>query len=163
MSGPWRRLSAETGLAALLRKPVGHPSYYAALLGYEARSVVDLLGTAEEGMSYDALARLARLLDVPEAMLAGWLGIAMRTFIRRRHGQKFDYDDAERLIRMTHVLVPLLRLLDGDARAAGKWLQNPNLALGGVSPCTLLHSGLRSEVVEKLANQLRENSSEGKK
>jgi len=81
-----------------------------------------------------AVLRAAQLLQIPQAELAGILGVSAATVSRVAHGQR-TLEVGSKAWQLAALLVRLFRSLDAivgsDDVAARAWLRGENLALGG--------------------------------
>ena len=93
-------------------------------------------------------------LSVPQIVSA--LGIARRTWARRRRDGRLSRDESDRLLRLTRVFGSALRLFEGDVAAARRWLFKSRCALGGAIPLDLVSSDSGSDAVECLIRQIEQ-------
>jgi putative toxin-antitoxin system antitoxin component (TIGR02293 family) len=127
-----------------------------AILGGEAtlgprtiRSDRDLDTLIHEGIPVAALDHtIAALVATQRAILDG-LGIARSTVRRRKGGQaqRLDLVESERTVRLGRIAALGNEAL-GSTAAVGRWLQQPNRALGGVEPISLLQTDVGAREVE---------------
>jgi putative toxin-antitoxin system antitoxin component (TIGR02293 family) len=108
----------------------------------------------EEGLSWHALERLRRTLDVPLAELSRVLRIAPRTLARRKREGRLQPDESDRLLRLSRVTGLALRLFEGDLEAARIWLKTPHRALGDQVPLRFAATGVGAREVENLLGRL---------
>lgn len=136
----------------------GHPGphWYAALLGLEQFEFEQLQARVAKGFSYRTLERLQKNLDLPLSELAELVLISPRTLARRKQEGKLLPEESDRLLRISRVFAKALELFEGDAPAAGAWLEQKQPALGGAVPLTLARTELGSREVELLIERLEQ-------
>jgi len=137
----------------------------AATKTVKLRNVIDLLGGTkvlgelEEpadiqdairgGLPIGSLERLTDALDLTDADITTVLGMAPRTLARRkreRHLSPVESDRVYRVARVTQLAVDVL----GDLDKARQWLNDPNQALGGAIPLTMLDTEIGARQVEEV-------------
>jgi putative toxin-antitoxin system antitoxin component (TIGR02293 family) len=77
------------------------------------------------------------------------LGLARRTLARRKTLRTLDANESERVVRLADALAHAIDVL-GSREKARRWLGEPNRALGGASPMSLLDTGLGAQAVDEL-------------
>lgn len=102
---------------------------------------------ARAGLPYAALEAVAKRYAIPLAALVGVIDVPARTLARRKKERRLSASESDRLARVARVAAAAEDVLDDHVKA-GRWLQKPNRALGGVTPFDLLGSDLGAEQVE---------------
>lgn len=74
------------------------------------------------------------------------VGLPARTLARRKKERRLRADESDRLLRLARVAAVAEDVL-GAQDKAGRWLQKPNRALGGIAPLDLLDTDLGAEEV----------------
>lgn len=138
----------------LTEEKPGWEHVYASLLGLRTYDPVDLHGRLEEGLSYEALERLRRALDVPLSRMSELIRIPPRTLARRREGRRLQPDESDRLLRLSRLVGLALRLFEGDLSATRSWLKSAQTALGGDAPLELATTEVGAREVERLMGRL---------
>jgi putative toxin-antitoxin system antitoxin component (TIGR02293 family) len=118
-----------------------------------APSDVDLARAVAAGIATDAADALiaSRVLE-PEEVYS--LVIPRRTLAhRRQHGQRLSPDESDRLARIA-VILALAEGTLGDTAKARHWLHEPNRALAGDAPVTLLASEHGARAVEAVLGRV---------
>lgn len=77
------------------------------------------------------------ILEIQSTDLLARLGIPKRTAERRLTQERFSADESDRLYRAMDVTRYAVEVF-GDADTAAAWIKEPNPALGGVTPLSLL-------------------------
>lgn len=141
-----------------LYKPVLHkqlePHAYLFLLGMRTRDTAELLRKVEEGLSYSALERLQKAIDLSLKQMAEQLRIPPRTLSRRREQGKLEPDESDRLLRLSRIFAKTLGLFEGDTDAAKRWLRTPQRALADSPPIEFARTEVGAREVENLIGQL---------
>jgi putative toxin-antitoxin system antitoxin component (TIGR02293 family) len=128
--------------------------FYVTLLGLSTWDAAGLHERVQAGLSYAALERLRRVLDVPLSRFAELIWIAPRTVARRREAGRLRPEESDRLLRMARVTGLALQLFEGDLAEARRWLLSPQPALGGESPADLARTEVGAREVEHLIGRL---------
>jgi len=87
-----------------------------------------------DGLPAQALALLAKRLDLRQAEISEKIGIPQRTLTRRlaRHS-RLTATESDRTVRLAQVFATAAETLGSEAKAA-QWLKTPNRALRGGRP-----------------------------
>jgi putative toxin-antitoxin system antitoxin component (TIGR02293 family) len=101
------------------------------------------------GLPYAALNAVATRYGIPVAALARVIDLPARTLARRKKEGRFSATESDRLARVARAAASAEDVLENRDNA-GRWLQKPNRALGGVAPLDLLGSDLGAEQVETI-------------
>jgi len=128
--------------------------FYVTLLGLSTWDAPGLHDRVQKGLSYAALERLRRVLDVPVSQFAELIWIAPRTVARRKETGRLRPDESDRLLRMARVTGLALQLFEGDLAEARRWLLSPQPALGGEAPARLAKTEVGAREVEHLVGRL---------
>ncbi len=156
MSGPTGssgRTAPESGDAGPLHQP-DDEHFYARLMGLGTRDPMRLHEQVEEGLSYGALERLRKVLDVPTSRFAQLLRIPPRTLARRRESRKLQPDESDRLVRLSRIVGLALRLFEGRVDEARAWLLRPHGALGDRGPLEAATTEIGAREVEHVIGRL---------
>jgi putative toxin-antitoxin system antitoxin component (TIGR02293 family) len=130
--------------------------FYVTLLGLSTWDSAGLHERVQKGLSYAALERLRRVLDIPVARFAELIWIAPRTIARRKESGRLKPDESDRLLRMARVTGLALQLFEGDLAEARRWLLAPQPALGGIEPIQLARTEVGAREVEHLVGRLEQ-------
>jgi len=135
-------------------KEPGMEHSYVSLLGLRTFDAVALHARLEEGLSFEALDRLRRVLDLPAARVAELIRIPARTLIRRKEARRLQPDESDRLLRLSRLVGLALRLFEGDLLATRSWLTTPHDALGHAIPLDFAATEVGAREVEYLVGRL---------
>lgn len=127
---------------------------YALLLGLKVKDAAGLHARVEEGLSYAALERILRILDLPASRVSELLRIPARTLARRRAAKRLRADESDRLVRLARVVGLTLQLFEGSLDEARGWLSAPQRALGDRTPLEFASSEVGTREVENLIGRL---------
>jgi putative toxin-antitoxin system antitoxin component (TIGR02293 family) len=113
------------------------------------RNERDLDTLIHEGLPVAALDHAIRALGATRRAILDGVGIARSTVRRRKgvEGKRLDLVESERTVRLGRIAALGNEAL-GSTEAAGRWLQQPNRALGGVEPISLLQTDVGAREVE---------------
>jgi putative toxin-antitoxin system antitoxin component (TIGR02293 family) len=106
-----------------------------------------------KGLPYASVKALLKQLDVPQAELAGVLGIPTRTMARRQTTHHLRPDESDRLYRVARA-VAFAKAVLGDLSKSRRWLMTPNRALGNETPMSLLDTDIGSRRVEEVLERI---------
>ncbi len=143
-------------LRRFIREGRPGPYWYAVLLGLDLFEFDALRGRVEKGFPYRTLERFQKNIDLPMQKLAELVLISPRTLARRRQEGRLLPEESDRLLRIARVFAKALELFDGDAAAAGAWLEQKQRALGGGIPLALARTEIGSREVELLIERLEQ-------
>jgi putative toxin-antitoxin system antitoxin component (TIGR02293 family) len=104
---------------------------------------------ARAGLPYAALEAVAARYGIPMATLARVIDLPPRTLARRKKERRLSATESDRLVRVARAAASAEDVLENRDNA-GRWLQKPNRALGGIAPLDLLNSDLGAEQVETI-------------
>lgn len=105
----------------------------------------------QEGVPRSAFEHLRVDLGISNEELADILGIPTRTLARRT--ERFKADESERLLRIGSVWAKALDVLE-DRPAARRWMTQPKLALGGLTPLRCCDTEIGAREVESLLGRI---------
>lgn len=119
---------------------------------------IDRIGLVKAGVAADLTRRLARDLRVPRITLRKWLSLSSRPPARRARQGRIE---AERLLGLARLIgeVEQIMLESSDhmdfdaARWVGRWLTEPQAALGGAEPREYVDCGDGRELLSTLLRQ----------
>ena len=88
----------------------------------------------KEGIPFDSVEELQRVLGVSNQSIAELAGISSRTLARRKVEKRLTQEEGEKVLRLMRVTQRALELFEGDLDAARRWLNAPDSALEGRTP-----------------------------
>ena len=127
---------------------------YVSLLGLRTFGTAELHSRLEEGLSYEAMERLRRVLDLPLSKVSEVLQIPPRTLARRKEAKRLQPDESDRLVRLSRLVGLALKLFEGDLSGTRSWLSAPHAALAGETPLEYATTGVGAREVENLIGRL---------
>lgn len=120
---------------------------------FAADEPAEFIAAVREGIPAERFDALRELLDVPAGDLAEVVGITPSTLSRRRRRGTFNKGESERILRIAHLALRAIDVLDGVENAR-TWLTNPVRALGGESPLVFADTEPGAREVERLLVRL---------
>jgi putative toxin-antitoxin system antitoxin component (TIGR02293 family) len=107
-----------------------------------------------DGLPAQALALLAKRLDLRQAEISEKIGIPQRTLTRRlaRHS-RLTATESDRTVRLAQVFATAAETLGSEAKAA-QWLKTPNRALRGGRPLDQLDTDPGVREVEDVLGRI---------
>ncbi len=123
----------------------------AAVLGGEIRSETDLIERVEAGLPSGAVARLIELGDLSDEEMSQI--IPRRTLSHLKKSSRLSPEQSDRVVRSAGVLA-LAHETFGDRERANAWMRDPNRALAGKTPLSLLRTGSGAQLVEQVLTRI---------
>lgn len=117
------------------------------------REPQDMQTALRKGFPYASYEAVVRNLNLGAGDLARIMGIATRTLARRKTGQNLSPIESDRLYRIVKVTRRAIVVL-GSLEHAREWLVRTNLALGNVSPISLLDTEIGEQQVEEVLDRI---------
>jgi putative toxin-antitoxin system antitoxin component (TIGR02293 family) len=129
-----------------------------ALGGREVRSrpitsSEDLKDWIREGLPFRSLEKVMERFGLSREEISSALDLPPRTLARRKQERRLHPGESDRLFRLARIAAQASEVLGGDEKA-GRWLHNPNRALGGKPPLDLLDTDLGSRQVEEVLGRI---------
>ena len=112
-----------------------------------------VVSRTRERLPYAALAAIAKRYGIPLASLARVIGLPEPILARRKKTRRLSANESTRLLRVARVATSAEDVLRARTKA-GRWLQAPNVALGGAIPLDLLDTALGAEEVAAILGQM---------
>lgn len=106
-----------------------------------------------EGIPAGRFEALVERLDVASTDLAEVVGVSPSTLSRRRKRGWFTKDESERILRIAHLALRAVDVLEGEENAR-KWLKESARALDGESPLRFADTEPGAREVERLLLRL---------
>lgn len=116
-------------------------------LGLRAESPLAMASKIGDGLPLAPVRRFLRRSGLAERRVAEVARIPPRTWARRKREGRFSPEESDRIARLARVF-DLAEALLGDAAAARRWLEEPNLALGREVPLDAASTELGAREVE---------------
>lgn len=107
-----------------------------------------------EGLRFDTLVNLEQTSGLAREKIARLTAIPMRTLTRRQAEGRLQPDESDRVVRASRIVDLAIGLFEGDAAAAGEWLQRPNRGLGRAIPLDLASTDVGAREVERLIGRI---------
>ncbi len=107
-----------------------------------------------QGFPVTVVDRLAKELEIPLQRLLRIIALPSATLARRRAKKRLSPQESDRLYRVVAAWAAALRLFEGDADAARRWLNEPARALGGRTPLENLDTEAGADEVRDLIGRL---------
>ena len=137
-----------------LKRGRHHRYVYVTLLGLKTDDPIEINQRILDGLSYRALERFQRNVDLPMTTLATLIHIPPRTLSRRKEEGRLQPDESDRLVRISRIVGKSVELFEGDFAAARKWLSAPLRSLRGKAPLELAATEVGAQEVEALIGRL---------
>lgn len=123
-------------------------------LGLPARDAVQMVRRVQKGFPYAALTHFHERSGLPVRTIADLVQLPQRTLMRRRAQGRLQPHESERLLRVSGVFEEAVRLFEGDADAARRWLTTPSKELDNTAPLDFARTELGAREVEDLIGRL---------
>ena len=130
-------------------RAVGGPAIWKGAV----KDLDDLVARLRSGLPYPVLEAICRDFGLDLKEIAPILGIPWTTLMRRRRARRFRPDESDRVYRVARIATMAAAVLEGKERAA-RWLREPNRALGGQVPLTMLDTDVGARQVESVLGRI---------
>jgi putative toxin-antitoxin system antitoxin component (TIGR02293 family) len=108
-----------------------------------------LIDRVRTGLPYSALQALASRYDLGSRDILRILHLPPRTLARRRQARVLSTAESDRLVRLCRIAALAEETLGNPVRA-GRWLREPNPALGDTAPMRWLDTEVGAREVEEV-------------
>jgi putative toxin-antitoxin system antitoxin component (TIGR02293 family) len=108
----------------------------------------------KEGFPFSIYEAVVDEIGIPQKELSNILGIPARTMARRKESSQLTIIESDRLYRIIRVVNFTLAVFD-DSSKARAWLKNPNRALNGETPISLLSTEAGTNQVEEVLQRIK--------
>jgi putative toxin-antitoxin system antitoxin component (TIGR02293 family) len=122
-------------------------------LGRRVNSDAKWMELLRAGLPYSALESVRETLGLSREEVSELLAVPLRTLVRRKREHKLRADESDRLFRLARIAAHAVDVL-GSKEAAADWLRQPNPALEGVTPITLLDNDAGALRVDELLGRI---------
>jgi putative toxin-antitoxin system antitoxin component (TIGR02293 family) len=112
-----------------------------------------LIGKLKAGLPMQELDELRRGLDLPMDKLAPRLGISKATLHRRKTAGKLDSAESDRVVRFARLLGKAVRVME-SVEHGRRWLNSPQVGLGGATPLEYAETEVGAREVEDLLGRI---------
>lgn len=147
-----KRADVESGVEKKAQKVLAERYRLLDMFAKQNPDPTMLVEIIRSGIPSGAGDELAKQFNVPMKDFLKSVGINPRTAQRRsEHGEVFKPGEGERLMRAAEIRALAEQTL-GSAEAAQIFLSEPNTALGGVTPLSLLDTAYGAEEVKRALN-----------
>lgn len=116
-------------------------------LGAKAAQDQALAPVVRKGMTFNALAYLQRLYQLPDEFTQRILALSARTWARRKADNRLSPMESDRLYRLARIITRAEDVFQTRAKAR-LWLKEPNRALRMQTPLSLLDTDEGARHVE---------------
>ena len=126
------------------------------ILGLESgKATKPLTVKVSEGLPVNTVERLADSLEMPSVKLVEhYLKITRPTMTRRRQKGALSSNESDRTVRFARLLLKATAMMEGDSKAANRWLSTPQDLLGGNTPLEYATTEVGAHEVEQLIGRL---------
>lgn len=109
------------------------------------RTNLDLVESIRGRLAYAAFEAVAQRIHLTAEEAASSLAIPRRTLARRKSEGTLDPSIGERVVRLARIAARALEVFDGDDDAVARWMRSPLVALGNVTPLSLVDTDLGAQ------------------
>lgn len=143
-----RRFIESLGGRQVIKIPEGHHRSKS-----ERRDEDALIGLVRAGLPYQSLEAIVSRYGISSSELLRTLRLPPRTLARRKKAGLLSADESDRLARLGRIGGLAEEVLGNPARA-GRWLREPNPALGDTPPLNWLDTDVGAKEVEQLLSRI---------
>jgi len=116
--------------------------------------VLDLIDMVGEGIPVHMLEDFMKTERLTQTEITA-LGIAYRTFMRRKKQERLKSDESDKVIRLFR-MIQFANTVFGDRDKAHTWLRRPNKALKNKVPLALLKTEPGARLVETMLGRIEQ-------
>jgi putative toxin-antitoxin system antitoxin component (TIGR02293 family) len=124
------------------------------VLGLKVRRTDELVRKVQSGFRFQQLTNLEKRSGLTRERIARFVAIPARTLARRQNEGRLNPEESDRVLRASRLFELATDLFDGSMEEARRWLQTPNIALGGASPLEFASTDVGAREVENLIGRL---------
>ena len=117
-----------------------------SVLHANPRLDMDWIPLVRRGLPSASFDLIVRFMGITQNELAHALAIPERTLARRKRVGTLDPEESAKLVRLANI-VERAQMLFEDTDNALNWLQQPNTALNGATPLSLLDTAIGAHAV----------------
>ena len=112
-----------------------------------------LIQSLKAGLPVKELDDLRRSLDLPMEKLVPMLGMSKATLHRRKASGRLDTSESDRVVRFARLMGKAVGVFESEENAR-KWLNSPQIGLGGAVPLEYADTELGAREVEDLMGRI---------
>lgn len=113
------------------------------------------LETIHEGIPYDAIETIAQELNRPVKFMLSILKIPQTTYNKKKKEQaNLDLRDGELILLIAELIAYGKEVFDQEDEKFQRWMQKPNISLGGQIPENLLDTASGIEELKRTLNAI---------
>lgn len=116
------------------------------VLQAKPRMVMDWIPLVRQGLPSACVDAMVRLTRITRTELACALAIPERTLARRKREGVLSPEESAKFVRLARTVERAEAVFENTS-AALDWLQTPNVALGGITPLSLLDTDIGADSV----------------
>lgn len=114
---------------------------------------VNLISSIQAGLKFQELDALRESLGVPMQKLADKLGISKATLQRRKQEGRFHSAESDRLLRFARLMGKAVEVMETEDNAR-RWVNSPQVGLGGAIPLDFAETEVGAREVEDLLGRI---------
>ncbi|MEJ6680235.1 MAG: DUF2384 domain-containing protein [OM182 bacterium] len=132
-------------------------AFVAEIIGVDLRRKEHLQKQLRQGFSIDVLTALTAAYGLEQKTMSRVLRIPTSTLTRRKKtGDKLRPSESDSALRYARLLASAVRLMEGDRKAASRWMVEPKALLNGESPLDWAETETGARDVENLIGRLEQ-------
>jgi len=112
-----------------------------------------IIGAVQAGLGIEEMESLRTALGLPLEGLASKLGISKATLHRRKAAGKLDPAESDRVVRFARLMGKAVEVMESEENAR-KWLNSPQIGLGGAVPLNYAETEVGAREVEDLLGRI---------
>lgn len=113
----------------------------------------NIIGAVQAGFGIEEMEGLRAALGLPIEGLAAKLGISKATLHRRKAAGKLDPAESDRVVRFARLMGKAVEVMESEDNAR-KWLNAPQVGLGGAVPLDYAETEVGAREVEDLLGRI---------
>jgi putative toxin-antitoxin system antitoxin component (TIGR02293 family) len=102
---------------------------------------IERVGIIRKGLPYDSIEVISKRADLPIKRILSFLGVPQTTYNKKkREGDLLNGRDSEVVLLLTELLDFGFEVFNNESEKFQRWLNKPNVSLGGEVPASLFDS-----------------------
>lgn len=120
---------------------------------HKIKNTIDFDQIIRQGIPWNAGKHIKQILGLKDDQFAYFLGMSVRTMMRRKSGRRMSPVESDRLFRLAKIYTFAVEVFE-DGDMAIKWLNREQVGLGGRRPLEMIQTEAGEKEVENLLGRI---------
>ncbi|MBI2413742.1 MAG: DUF2384 domain-containing protein [Deltaproteobacteria bacterium] len=122
-------------------------------LHHKIKNTIDFDQVIRQGIPWNAGKHIKQILGLKDDQFADFLGMSVRTMMRRKSERRMSPVESDRLFRLAKIYTLAVEVFE-DGDMAIKWLNREQIGLGGRRPLEMIQTEAGEKEVENLLGRI---------